>query len=1620
MKKVTQILAIMLLFVFCLTSSSVTTLAANVQQALGSQVEKDTEVEMFSEIESENEETEMLIEEVKEKIPETEKKVPETQQTEVETVKEAVTLETEREETESQAIETEEETEPETKEVTKSKSPRAVGATSDYLSYKANPKALNTGATIKDVKSAMPETYSGFFIKNSDGYSITKSVNYNSGVYYIGSGLQLIAYNLNKQSKDTLTARYPNAYSYEGQSYDVEVVVHDWALSNGSSGAGTDSDGNDISVMAFRTDYPGVYVAKVDSIEMDHNIYEAGTNKLVSTKGYVTFQDIDWGQGVILKGSEWKEVYAASEAESTLRYQTTTAGYPYYFAKDDTFSSNAGDPDSQISAMFSGSSLRMTYTFCRASGNDSEGTMGLSSEKLYQGPVEIEKFVSDNDEKMVTSDTLNHSPSPRKETFYYTLEVRISPEVKETYYSTFAVRDDIDVGLSVNSDGITVSNEEGTNVTSYFDIAVSASNVLGVVAKSTQLAKASFYGHVYHITVPVNIKDTTNLLDYWDSSKEMAKFDNTFSLTYDVKKIDSNEVHTYVPDVVPNRGALEVTKVEKNNTSVKIAATTFNVYQWSKGKNGYDTAIYDVLIDEGTEGGTIGLYKNSKPYPRTTDNEFKFKIVESKAAPGYINSGWSQEVTFDGTSIQKFTYTVDNEKMNPEIKVAKKFDKTTAGALEKGKYTSKTVADWYDFSEDAIATLTVTNTGNVPLKTIILTEEMQADLKAVTVNGTYVVPAGIKSNKGKAVTVSVDVNDNTKLHISVLEVGDSIDIDYKVKLIPRTSYTSQKLLDLLNKVIVNATYNDGSTDRSVTPDQDDDKINIYNPDISIEKTALPAGVKELTDDIQKKGNYWFDCDDEIHYNILVKNEGNVPLYQSVVKDTIDEDLKTAILVDKASFVIEDEITSALGNKVNVTKNSQNEIGLDILEVGDSVNLKYVVTVKEYDTVQTLSKLEKLVNTVTVNSGYKDPENPTMIPEEKDDDIVNIYRPKVGVEKITLAPGETKLPNETEVTNEGGAQDEVTDPQISDSGETQYWFDCDDTITFSIKVTNEGNTPLYKSVVKDIMDEDLKAAVQADKASFDVPEEVTSNLGNAIKITTNSNTELILDVLEVGDFVYLKFIVIVQDYDTIQSLAKLNKLVNTVKVNSGYKDPEKPKKIPEEEDDTIINIYKPGVAVEKTALPAGVTDWPGEGIEKQEGGYWYAFDNEIHFEIKVRNTGNTPLYKTVVKDTMDDQLKAAVLADKATFVVPEKVTSALGNTVTVTMNSSTELTLDILEVGDDISLKFVVTVADWETIKQPDQLESLVNNVKVNSGYKDPEDPKRVPEVEDDELVNIYKAKVSITKDADKEVYSAGETVKYTLKVSNDGNTPLYNLLVADAMDEALKNAVKKGTASYVLPKEAKTEKGDKVKLTLGTDYEIIIDKLAVGDKIIFNFEVTLKDGKITVFEQLKNTVKVTGEYGEREVIPEDEDDTDEADIDVFHGYVEVRKLSAGDGKALAGAEFAIYDAKDKKVGTLKTDKKGYAVSEALYQKSYYLKETKAPGGYQLSDKKYHFKLKKNGETVKIEIENKAETATKTTKSEAVKTGDSSNLPLYFAFFLGASLIVSILFIIKFKKKKHHI
>jgi len=426
---------------------------------------------------------------------------------------------------------------------------------------------------------------------------------------------------------------------------------------------------------------------------------------------------------------------------------------------------------------------------------------------------------------------------------------------------------------------------------------------------------------------------------------------------------------------------------------------------------------------------------------------------------------------------------------------------------------------------------------------------------------------------------------------------------------------------------------------------------------------------------------------------------------------MSEELLKAVVSGSAKFDVGKEVKTALGKTANIIVNGNTSITIDEIGVGDSVTVKFVVTVSDWETVKQLADTEGLTNKVTVTPGYKDPENPTLTDPDDSEVPVSIYKPLISVKKLA---------DKTTVTDDG--------EKISG------WYRYEDTVNYAITVSNDGNTDVFDLYVIDAIPQELAAALVKDSAKFVINGSgtVTTTKGNKVTIIQNSAKEVVLDKLAAGDSVTLEFTAEIADREAIKDVENLEELANMVKVIGTYDKDDEPTPVPEDEDDTdkeVINVYNPLMSVTKEA-------------DKE----YYDLGDTATYKITVDNYGNTSIYNISIVDTLSKELKALVKDGKASFKVSNKVLTEKGEEVIVTKTDDLSIILNELKAGDKVSLTVKVILAD--SAADNTNLVKLENTVKITGEYGNEDNRVPVDTDEDDEdsaIINAYQGFAEIIK-----------------------------------------------------------------------------------------------------------------------------------------------------------------------------------------------------------------------------------------------------------------------------------
>ena len=453
---------------------------------------------------------------------------------------------------------------------------------------------------------------------------------------------------------------------YQGKWVDIKVTLVDFELRDGA-------------FFRFVTDRPGIETCKVEWAETKMEFFRSDNGNAIDVKGYITFQDIDLYQGILMKNG-FGNVYVKRAALENLKAATVN-GKNYYF---DTSGLNQSGSDTgfMLSVLISGKTATAVFTFVRPENNlgtsttPSGGLVAKAYKMFPNAHPHIEKYVSDSDEKMTSENRL----STREETYTYTLRTMVPIENEETCYHDLSISDQLDDFLEIKN--VTVTNENGADAEKFWTI----QKTNAFVARCSDIKNTSFYGHTYDFQITVGVKKDAGLEKRWDPAKKMARIKNQASASSDGNTVRSQ---TVVTNIAPVKSSVSVEKRD-GKTKEKLPGTVFAVYEWN-GSRYAATPLFQLKNE------ADGVYESAEILSYTDENKGKFKIIEEQSPEGYTKSGWEKEFVISPFESKKITYHGDNACFNEPLWITVQIQKKD---LETGKALSGARFAVYEWNQE--------------------------------------------------------------------------------------------------------------------------------------------------------------------------------------------------------------------------------------------------------------------------------------------------------------------------------------------------------------------------------------------------------------------------------------------------------------------------------------------------------------------------------------------------------------------------------------------------------------------------------------------------------------------------------------------------------------------------------------------------------------------------------------------------------------------------------------------------------------------------------------------------------------------------------------------------------
>ena len=514
------------------------------------------------------------------------------------------------------------------------------------------------------------------------------------------------------------------------------------------------------------------------------------------------------------------------------------------------------------------------------------------------------------------------------------------------------------------------------------------------------------------------------------------------------------------------------------------------------------------------------------------------------------------------------------------------------------------------------------------------------------------------------------------------------------------------------------------------------------------------------------------------------------------------------------------VTNATSHDLHnvIVNDTNNFVGVPVLSQANGVT--YDAEKGEF-VIAEISHLRDETHTNAVTFTYTYTVDPTDHGTNNNDILENnakITDMKV-VESYTENPDGSTTPNYTEPNKDWLVETPDVDVEIIRQNLTieksadKTEAGVGDVVTYTLKVTNTGNTKLENVVVKDT-NNFMGEPVENTKLHFGY--------------RVNDDGTWTITSLGVG-----KSVTITYKYTVVADDLANGKLDNIATATiPAREDPTIPEK-PVDSNEVIVPLYYKHLTIVKSADRDHA--YPGEVVK---------------YQVTVTNDGTVDMTNVTVSDD----------------------TNALGMFIVstgdgYTYNPETRLfTIPALNIGDSVTLNYLYIVqnGDPETIINVATAHAPKNPDTEIPGDKDIEEPSKPVEVD------VLRDELTIVKNADKsfvDMNGNDTTVTYTLTVKNSGNTKLTNVIVTDTSNgngtvEYTGDLMYDGNGKWMIPE---LNAGDSVEITYV--YTAVAEDMNLDNGNIVNTAVAEgknPDNKTVTSDPDTETVHV-GEVPDRDI-----------------------------------------------------------------------------------------------------------------------------------------------------------
>ena len=732
-----------------------------------------------------------------------------------------------------------------------------------------------------------------------------------------------------------------------------------------------------------------------------------------------------------------------------------------------------------------------------------------------------------------------------------------------------------------------------------------------------------------------------------------------------------------------------------------------------------------------------------------------------------------------------------------------------------------------NFGDNVTYTVTVTNDGNADAKAVVVRDVLGKDLKFVSATGTYTFDEATNT-----ITWTVDVDAGKTETFTVVATV----INYG---------------NVTNSLVVgNKTFNKNVTVPEITPDK---TVDNENPNFG----------------------------DNLTYTITVKNEGNGNATDVIIVDTLGKGLeyvsstgnydnKTNTITWKVDLASGETKTFTVVAKIIGYTDVTNEVTVGNKTAAVTVNIPEIIPAKDVNNT-TPNFGDKVEYTITVNNNANKDAKQVVIVDTlgkglkfinashngKYDEstrtitwIIDLGAGESAVFSVNAAVEAYGNINNTVVVGNKSATKNITVPEITPIKKVENTVpNFGEEVTYFISVFNSAIVDAKQVVVVDHLDKGLKYVSSSHNGVYD---EAAHTVTWVVDIAAGSSLDL--TVTAVAD----EYGVLTNNVTVGDKRASVDVTVPEI-IPAKSVDVENPNF--NDEITYTVTVTNNGVVDAKQVV---VRDVLGEGLKFVKATGEYTFDEDsrtVTWIVDLAKGESQTFYVTAVAEAYGVLSNNVFVGDKiasAVVTVPEIIPGKsvdvenpnFGDTVTYTVTVTNNGVVDAKQVvvvdSLDEGLTFVSASDNgvWNPFKRTvtwtvdlAKGESKVFTVIATvSAYGNI--PNTVSVGDKSSSVNIAVPEIIPGKTVDVENPNFGDTVTYTVVVTNNGVVDAKQVVVRDILDKGLKFV--KATGEYTFDEDSRTvtwivdlAKGESQTFyvtAVAEAYGVLTNDVTVGDK----------------------------------------------------------------------------------------------------------------------------------------------------------------------------------------------